>query len=85
MNGCVSWDGYLLLLFAPALSTPSKISSLTARRAGLYIQIIQVQTFILKQMLFGCHEITDFTAEFKCTLQTFQANKFCRKQNCIYY
>lgn len=35
-------------------------------------------------MLFGCHEIIDFTAEFKCALQTFQANKFCRKQNCIY-
>lgn len=67
------------------MSTPNTIPSLTARVAGLYtqIQIFQVQTFILNQVLFGCHATTDFTARFECTLQTSQANKLCRKQNRI--
>lgn len=47
------------------------------------IQIMQVQTLILNQMLFRCHATTDFTAQFERALQTSQANKFCRKHNPI--
>lgn len=71
---------FLHALFVPVPSTPNMI--LTGR-LYIQIQIMQVQTFILKQMLFRCHEITYFTAQFERALQTSQANKLCRKHNPI--